>query len=492
MSSTPRLGLPLIEAGQAQKHVTHNEALARLDALVQASVASRRLAGPPSDPADGTAWIVAASPTGAWSGEAGSIAARIDGAWTFLTPRAGWVVWVADEAGSVIFTGSRWATTGELITSLAGLVGLGVGTTADGTNRLAVKSDAVLLSHDDVTPGSGDVRIVVNKAAAARTVSFLFQDAYSGRAEIGLSGDDDLHVKVSADGSSWTEAVSIARATGGVSFGRPDLARTALGLDACGFRNRIRNPSFAINQRGKTGTIVLAAGAYGHDGVKAGANGATYTASTAGLDTTLTITAGSLILPIEYVLIEGGSYVLSQAGTAPARVWQGTGTSGSGSYAAAPFAVTGLAAATQTDVEFGVGTVLRPQFEPGTLATAFERRPTAIELELCQRYFQKSYSAGVAPGTATAVGAAVTGSPTVNAYSLAAGYLPVEMRAVPTVVYYALNGEPGKVSYWTTGLNPTTSFTSGPGNSSRAICAQLVNVTDATMIYFHYTASAEI
>jgi hypothetical protein len=317
--------------------------------------------------------------------------------------------------------------------------------------------------------------------------------APTGRFRFGIMPGDLDTLRVQRwTGSAWSDVASAARATGGVSFGRPDLARTALGLDACGFRNRIRNPSFAINQRGKTGTIVLAAGAYGHDGVKAGANGATYTASTAGLDTTLTITAGSLILPIEYVLIEGGSYVLSQAGTAPARVWQGTGTSGSGSYAAAPFAVTGLAAATQTDVEFGVGTVLRPQFEPGTLATAFERRPTAIELELCQRYFQKSYSAGVAPGTATAVGAAVTGSPTVNAYSLAAGYLPVEMRAVPTVVYYALNGEPGKVSYWTTGLNPTTSFTSGPGNSSRAICAQLVNVTDATMIYFHYTASAEI
>jgi hypothetical protein len=272
----------------------------------------------------------------------------------------------------------------------------------------------------------------------------------------------------------------------------PSAVRTVLGLDGYVFRNRIRNPSFAVNQRGKSGTIVLAAGEYGHDGVKGGENGATYTASTAGVDTALTIIAGSLILPIEYTLIEGGSYTLSHAGTAPARVWQGTGTAGSGSYAAAPFTVTGLLAANQVDIEFGVGTVLRPQFEPGIQATAFERRPRAIELVLCQRYFQKSYSAGVAPGTATAVGAVVTGSPTVNPYGIATGYLLVEMRAVPTVVYYALNGEPGKVSYWTTGLNPTTSFTSGPGNSSRAICAQLVNVTDATMIYFHYMASAEI
>jgi hypothetical protein len=315
--------------------------------------------------------------------------------------------------------------------------------------------------------------------------------APTGRFRFGIMPGDLDTLRVQRwTGSAWSDVASAARATGGVSFGRPDLARTALGLDACGFRNRIRNPSFAINQRGKTGTIVLAAGAYGHDGVKAGANGATYTASTAGLDTTLTVTAGSLILPIAAELIEGGSYILSHAGTAPARVWQGTG--GSGSYAAAPLTVTGLAAATQTNVEFGVGTVLRPQFEPGTMATAFERRSPAVELELCQRYFQKSYSTGVAPGTATAVGAAVTGSPTVNAYAIAAACLTVEMRAVPTVVYYATNGESGKISYWTTGLNPTTTFTSGPGNSSRAIYAQLAGVTDATAIYFHYTASAEI
>ena len=100
-----------------------------------------------------------------------------------------------------------------------------------------------------------------------------------------------------------------------------------------------------------------------------------------------------LILPIEAALIEGGAYALSHAGTAQARVWQGTGYAGSGSYAAAsrsaPLLVTGLTANTQTNVEFSSGTILRPQFEPGAYATDFERRPPGVELALCQRYIQR-------------------------------------------------------------------------------------------------------
>jgi len=96
---------------------------------------------------------------------------------------------------------------------------LGINTGADATNRLAVKSDAELLSHDDVTPGSGDARKVINKAGEGNTASVLFQTGFSGRAEIGLAGDDALHVKVSADGSGWTEALVIDPDTGHVGMG---------------------------------------------------------------------------------------------------------------------------------------------------------------------------------------------------------------------------------------------------------------------------------
>lgn len=153
-------------------------------------------------------------------------------------------------------------------------------------------------------------------------------------------------------------------------------------------RNRIRNGAFTVNQRGLTGTVTLAAGAYGHDGFKAGASGCTYTIASSGNgDVTLTITAGTLLQVIEGPLYvpEGGPYVLSWSGSALARVYQG---SASGAYAASPITTPDLTAGTSVTVEFGTGTLTRAQFEPGTLATGFERRDD--EIRRCARYYQRA------------------------------------------------------------------------------------------------------
>lgn len=208
--TTARLALPLLAAAQAQKHITHNEALTMLDALVQLSVLDRDLATPPGSPAPGARYLVAASPTGAWSGQAGKIAAWQNGAWSFFPPQAGWVLWVADEAVPIAFTGSAWV----LAQQTQNLPMLGVNATADTTNRLAVKSAASLFDHT----GNGH-QVKINKAAAADTASLLLQTAASGRAEIGTAGDDKLHVKVSSDGSTWKEAVVIDPSTFSVGIG---------------------------------------------------------------------------------------------------------------------------------------------------------------------------------------------------------------------------------------------------------------------------------
>mgnify|MGYP005606629725 CR=1 FL=1 len=83
MTDTSNLGLPCIEAAQAQKHVTHNEALRILDSLVQLAVLDRDLNVPPGAPNEGERWIVKASPapTGAWAGHGNQIAAWQDGGW---------------------------------------------------------------------------------------------------------------------------------------------------------------------------------------------------------------------------------------------------------------------------------------------------------------------------------------------------------------------------------------------------------------------------
>ncbi len=111
MPETPLLGLPLIEASQAQKHVTHNEALLGADALTQLAVISRSVAAPPSMPAEGDRYLVAASPTGAWAGHAGHIAFRAGG-WRFAMPRAGWRLWVVAESAFIIFDGASWSPLG--------------------------------------------------------------------------------------------------------------------------------------------------------------------------------------------------------------------------------------------------------------------------------------------------------------------------------------------------------------------------------------------
>lgn len=217
MDETANLGLAYIMPSQAQKYVTHNEALRDLDSIVQLSVLDRDLAAPPASPAAGDRYLVAAGATGAWSGQSGTIAAWQDGAWLFYAPREGWVVWVADEALLIAWSAGAWVLAGGQSINPAPMIG--VVATADTTNRLSVKSDAVQFANDDITPGTGDMRTTLSKAGAARTASLMFQDAYSGRAELGLTGDDHFHLKVSADGSSWSEALHIDNSTGKAGLG---------------------------------------------------------------------------------------------------------------------------------------------------------------------------------------------------------------------------------------------------------------------------------
>lgn len=216
MSDTPNLGLPYIDGGQAQKHVTHNEALRMLDAAIQIAVLDRTRTVPPATPGEGQRHVVAADAGGAWSGHGQAIASWQDGAWAFLVPKAGWCIWsVADDA-MLVFDGATWRDLRNL--ALDDAAHLGVNTAADATNRLSVKSDAVLLSHDDVTPGSGDLRMVLNKALAARDAALVFQTGFSARALLGLLGDDNLAIKVSADGAVFRPALVINRSNGQASL----------------------------------------------------------------------------------------------------------------------------------------------------------------------------------------------------------------------------------------------------------------------------------
>lgn len=210
------LGLPFVMPAQAQKHVTHNEAIRALDALVQLSVKSRSLSAPPQSPAEGDRYIIGSDPTESWSDREGRIAAWQDGAWAFFKPQSGWLAYCEAESALLMSDGADWSSpTLDINESPAKF---GINTDADTTNRFALKSDAALLSHDDVTPGSGDIRISLNKAGPDKTASLIFQDNYAARAEMGLSGEDNFSFKVSPDGSTFQTALKVDAQTGRVEF----------------------------------------------------------------------------------------------------------------------------------------------------------------------------------------------------------------------------------------------------------------------------------
>ena len=106
--TTPNLLMPFIQAAQAQKHITHNDALRLLDGLTQISVLDRNLATPPGIPSEGARYIVAGGATGLWAGWDGDVAFYACAAWLRLPARTGWVVWVQDEARVVVRIGSVW------------------------------------------------------------------------------------------------------------------------------------------------------------------------------------------------------------------------------------------------------------------------------------------------------------------------------------------------------------------------------------------------
>ncbi|MEM6499038.1 MAG: DUF2793 domain-containing protein, partial [Pseudomonadota bacterium] len=220
MDDTPKLDLPYLMPAQAQKHVTHNEALRKLDAIVQLSVIDRDLTTPPSTPSDGDRYIVAVGGEAEWADQASSIAAYQDGAWAFYSPNEGWLAWIDDEDILVAWDGNSWITAsassdngGDSGGSLTATNMLGINATADETNRLSVRSAASLLSHE----GAGH-QLKINKASDSQTASLLYQSGFSGRAELGLAGNDDLSVKVSADGTTWQDSIVVDRSTGMVSL----------------------------------------------------------------------------------------------------------------------------------------------------------------------------------------------------------------------------------------------------------------------------------
>lgn len=216
MTETIHLRLPQIEAAQAQKHVIHNEALAILDALVMPAVLDRDLAAPPPSPSEGDRYLVKPTGVGGFAGKDNQIAHYVDGGWSFYPPGEGWTCYVADEGTLIAWNGAAWTPAIDVVgAALQNVTLFGLGATADATNPLTARLNNALFAAKTVAEGGdGDLRYKLSKESAGKTLSFLFQNDYSGRAEIGLAGDDDFHFKVSPDGAAWIEAFTLDRTNG--------------------------------------------------------------------------------------------------------------------------------------------------------------------------------------------------------------------------------------------------------------------------------------
>ncbi|MEM6938695.1 MAG: DUF2793 domain-containing protein [Pseudomonadota bacterium] len=208
--NSPILSLPYIQPAQAQKHVTHNEALRVLDAITQLTVISGALSTPPALPSEGDRYIVTGGATDDWAGQEAMIAVWVDNAWQFFAPQRGWRADVSTTGDLMRFDGVAWEV---VAVDLQNVPLVGVNAAADPTNRLAVSSEATLFNN----AGAGH-QLKLNKASIGDTASLLFQTGFAGRAEMGTAGSDDFAIKVSADGNTYATALQAEAATGAIQF----------------------------------------------------------------------------------------------------------------------------------------------------------------------------------------------------------------------------------------------------------------------------------
>ena len=217
METTQKHNLPYIMAAQAQKHVTHNEALRTIDSIIHIAVLSRTASSPPTSPQASDGYLIPSGATGVWSDKENTVQVWEDEAWATHVPQDGWAIWVRDENKFIIFDDGQFQNLEDTVLAdldeLANIQRLAINSAADANNRLSLQANSSLFSHE-----GNDHRLTINKAQSADTASIIFQNGWSARAEMGLVGDDNYSFKVSIDGSTYAQAIQIAADSGEVSL----------------------------------------------------------------------------------------------------------------------------------------------------------------------------------------------------------------------------------------------------------------------------------
>jgi hypothetical protein len=204
--TTPKLAMPELVVGQAGKELTHNQALAILDQLAQATVVDKDLATPPGSPVNGAMYIVAAGATGAWSGQSGNLAVWLDAVagWTFIAPADGWSTWVTDEAARYERKAGFWVVAGS-----SGSVTL---------------SPVILVSTTTRNAALTDIGCYVNFSNTAPKSYTVMQQStvsWTADAEITVANDNTSDLTLIAD-----TGVTLKAPSGGTLVLAPDMVVT--------------------------------------------------------------------------------------------------------------------------------------------------------------------------------------------------------------------------------------------------------------------------
>ncbi|MEM9975909.1 MAG: DUF2793 domain-containing protein [Pseudomonadota bacterium] len=196
MDNTERLGLPLVQPAQAQKHVTVNEALLRLDALVELRLNSRSLAVPPGSAVEGACFAVSDGASDPWAGQGGKIAVFVNGGWDFIVPGIGWRAWIEDEGATAFFDGSEWK----------------LGDGAISQNGAALTHRVIEIDHSVGAGVTSETVPVIPSHGVVFGVTARVTDALSGGVgswRLGVAGADDRYgTGYGATFDAWARGVT--------------------------------------------------------------------------------------------------------------------------------------------------------------------------------------------------------------------------------------------------------------------------------------------
>lgn len=183
---TEKLNLSYLVPEQAQKHVTVNESLSRLDLLVQMQVKENNKNSAPSSPAEGDGYIVGSSPTGDWAQQEGKLAFYQDKKWVFLTPKTGWRVWNNSDATLYVLHAGEW----QSVSSSGGVTNQNDSNSAVGLDFHTEEIDHIITAgrYNDtelIIPGKSTVLAITGRVLTTLAGSCTWK--------LGVAGGDDRY-----------------------------------------------------------------------------------------------------------------------------------------------------------------------------------------------------------------------------------------------------------------------------------------------------------